>query len=89
VNGFTGFLQTVNTINYNRFIDSRALEITATTTKNFAACCLHQPFPSNGFISLTVTTANTKSSLHSLIPFLSPLLNHDAQKRSKMSIFMK
>jgi hypothetical protein len=33
--GFTGFLQTVTTINYNRFIDSRILQVTRAHAKSY------------------------------------------------------
>jgi hypothetical protein len=54
VNGFIGLLQIVTTSNYNRFTDSRTLNITAATAKPFPACCLNQPFPSNGFITISL-----------------------------------
>jgi hypothetical protein len=51
VNGFTGLLQTVTQINYNRFTDYRTLQITGAPAIPIPACCLHQSFPSNGFIT--------------------------------------
>jgi hypothetical protein len=57
--------------NYN-FTYTRTLQITPVPAKPLRACCLHQPFPSNGFITVT----HMKSFLHSPIPFLPFLLSY-------------